>query len=182
MDESDVFVFQVGGKKELDLKNPKWQNAKGQAMIHKGMMVEWNNIRNEKGALIEASIEESQQIRAASPERIVGMRTVLTSRLTEEGVEEVKCRMVAQGHKDPDVLDLVRRRLTAAPTVSGLGRWVTFWLISTLKFHLQLGDIRGAFLECDPMVRDAGPLFLSQPKGGIPGLSPGQILKVKNPL
>ena len=73
---------------------------------------------------------------------------------------------------------LVQRRLTAAPTVSSIGRWITFFVIAVKRFHLQLGDIRGAFLECREFNRDTGPLYLEQPRGGIPGLDPKQLLDV----
>ncbi len=75
-----------------------------------------------------------------------------------------------------------QRRLTAAPTVSGIGRWLAFFIIALKRFHLQLGDVRGAFLECHKFNREAGPLHLEQPRGGIPSLDPRQLLDVLKPV
>ena len=47
---------------------------------------------------------------------------------------------------------------------------------------MQLGDVTGAFLESDDLMRQKGKVYLSQPNGGIPGLEPGQLLEVIKPI
>jgi hypothetical protein len=105
-------------------------------MIKKGINTEWSTLRDEKSALRERSIPDSDWVRQNEGDRIVGTRLVLTSRLDETGIEEVKARICAQGHKDPDVMMLVQRRLTAAPTVSSIGRWITFSFIEVKRFFI----------------------------------------------
>ena len=65
-----------------------------------------------------------------------------------------------------------------SPTLSQLGRMTLMQLISSLKWDLQLGDIRGAFLETGPRDSRFKPLFAHQPPGGIPGLPPEAVIEV----
>eukprot|EP00435_Cladocopium_sp_Y103_P011358 s4427_g2.t5 len=46
------------------------------------------------------------------------------------------------------------------------------------KWTLQLGDIKGAFLEAGPLDKKFTPLFAHQPKGGVPGLDPEDVIEV----
>ena len=43
---------------------------------------------------------------------------------------------------------------------------------------LQLGDIKGAFLEAGPLPDKFRPLFAKQPAGGIPGVPSDAVLEV----
>ena len=45
-------------------------------------------------------------------------------------------------------------------------------------WDLQLGDIRGAFLEADALDRKKGSLYSSLPPGGIPGVPDGSVILV----
>ena len=45
-------------------------------------------------------------------------------------------------------------------------------------WDLQLGDIRGAFLEADALDRKKGSLFSSFPPGGIPGVPDGAMILI----
>ena len=43
---------------------------------------------------------------------------------------------------------------------------------------MQLGDIKGAFLEAGPSDKKFTPLYAHQPKGGVPGLDPDDVIEV----
>ena len=43
---------------------------------------------------------------------------------------------------------------------------------------MNLGDIKGAFLEAGPLPDKYRPLFARQPEGGIPGLHPDDVLEI----
>ena len=43
---------------------------------------------------------------------------------------------------------------------------------------MQLGDIKGAFLEAGPLNPKFAPLYAHQPKGGVPGLDPEDVIEV----
>ena len=49
-------------------------------------------------------------------------------------------------------------------------------MIVSSGWNLQLGDIRGAFLEADALDRKQGPLYSSLPPGGIPGVPDGAVI------
>ena len=85
---------------------------------------------------------------------------------------------VLQGHLDPDLSEKASEGMLKSPTLSQLGRMTLMQLISSLKWDLQLGDIRGAFLETGPRDSRFKPLFAHQPPGGIPGLSPDAVIEV----
>ena len=42
----------------------------------------------------------------------------------------------------------------------------------------QLGDIKGAFLEAGALDQKFSPLYAHQPEGGVPGLSPDDVIEV----
>ena len=51
-------------------------------------------------------------------------------------------------------------------------------LIASHGWDLQLGDIKGAFLEAGPLPQKFRPLFARQPAGGIPGVPKDAVLEV----
>ena len=59
-----------------------------------------------------------------------------------------------------------------SPTLSQLARMTLMQVISTMKWDLQLGDIKHPFLEAGPINEKFRPLFAHQPAaaGGIPGV------------
>eukprot|EP00959_Pyramimonas_sp_CCMP1952_P056829 1186826-Pyramimonas_sp.AAC.1 len=74
-------------------------------------------------------------------------------------------------------MQLVRENKTSAPTLSQSGKVVAYQLLASRGFQVQIGDVEGAFLEADPVKRKNGDLHLKQPRGGLPGLHPDQLLK-----
>ena len=67
---------------------------------------------------------------------------------------------------------------TQFPTVSQLGRMLCCQMIVSNGWNLQLGDIRGAFLEADALDRKQGPLYSSLPPEGIPGVPDGAVITI----
>ena len=51
-------------------------------------------------------------------------------------------------------------------------------VISAMKWDLQFGDIKGAFLEPGPRDEKFRPLFAHQPAGGIPGVPEDEVIEV----
>ena len=87
-----------------------------------------------------------------------------------------KARLVVSGHRDPDIPHLE----TDAPTIGRLTILTLFQVVASRRKKLvwmaSAGDITAAFLNGDPLERE---LYLRQPKGGVQGLHPDQIFKVK---
>ena len=65
-----------------------------------------------------------------------------------------------------------------APTLSQLGRMTLMQVISSHRWLLQLGDIKGWVLEAAPLPQEYSPLYAHQPPGGIPGVPPTAVLEV----
>ena len=94
----------------------------------------------------------------------------------------MKARLAARGDQDPELLSLVRKQQTSAPTVSTNGKVITLHVVASLGADVELGDVTGAFLESAELNRQGGKLFLRQPSGGLPGLHHQQLLEIRLPL
>ena len=101
--------------------------------------------------------------------------------VTRPNPGEFKTRWCLRGYLNPDVMELVGSGSTQSPTVSQLGRMLSCQMIVSNGWNLQLGDIRGAFLEPDSLDRKQAPLYSSLPPGGMPGvLDDAEILILGN--
>ena len=89
---------------------------------------------------------------------------------------KAKARLVCRGDRDPDLLQLRRD----APTLTRMSLMIILQLVaSNAAWFLFNADITGAFLQGDQsMASRELPLFLRQPREGLPGLLPGQLLLV----
>jgi hypothetical protein len=150
--------------------------------IVRAKLTEWQTVDAEKHAVRVLSSKESNDVKRQRPDRLIDTRFVLTIKIGENGQEMVKARWVARGFKDPDALKLVYRRETSAPTVSQNARTLALQVMASMKWKIQIGDIRGAFMEADRLERPEGPLYARQPPGGLPGLHPDQIVELVLPL
>ena len=65
-----------------------------------------------------------------------------------------------------------------APTVITATLSVVLQIAASLKWKGAIGDLRNAFMQSDQLKRPAGNLFCQQPKGGLPGLHPKQLIEV----
>ena len=87
-----------------------------------------------------------------------------------------KARIVCRGDADPDLLELRRD----APTLTRLGLMLILQLAASgVGWFIVCADITGAFLQGDQsLAKRKEPLFIRQPREGLPGLLPGQLLLV----
>ena len=87
-----------------------------------------------------------------------------------------KARIVCRGDMDPDLVTLRRD----APTVTRLGLMVVLQISASMPgWFLFNSDITGAFLQGDQGAASRKePLYLRQPREGLPGLQAGQLLLV----
>ncbi|CAE7414743.1 RE2 [Symbiodinium sp. CCMP2592] len=87
-----------------------------------------------------------------------------------------KARLVVSGHRDPDIQHLE----TDAPTIGRLTVLTLLQIVASRRSKLgwmaSAGDITAAFLNGDPLERE---LYLRQPRGGVEGLLPEQLFRVK---
>ena len=91
-------------------------------------------------------------------------------------------RWCLQGHLDPDLDKKVAAGMLQSSTLSQMGRMLVMQLIASNRWCLELGDIKGAFLEAGRLPKQFQPLYASQPKGGIPGVPSDAVLEVTGNL
>ena len=135
----------------------------------------------EHDAVQPLSVEDSRAVLRDRPERVLPSRFAYrdknwSKRKADDSVPwRHKARLVIGGHVDPD---LHKGLVTDAPTVSRQG---VLLLLQVLASRLQCGwqacagDISAAFLNGEKLRRE---LYIRQPRGGIGGLHPEQIIKL----
>ena len=161
-----------------------------QAQVDAAKTLEWNTL-SEKQAVRLLSPAEAAWVRKHKSHRIMGSRFVIVKKAVEDLIEtggtpdpenpthwKVKARWCLQGHLDPDLSSKAREGALQSPTLSQMARMVLFQLLSSFKWTLQLGDIKGAFLEAGPLAERYRPLFAWLPPGGIPGTDSAQLVEV----
>ena len=94
------------------------------------------------------------------------------------GQARIKARLCLQGHLDPDFHSKIASGECHSPTLSSLGKALLLQLLVGNHLLLNLGDIKGAFLEAGPLPAKYRPLYAHQPEGGIPGLALQDVLEV----
>ena len=52
--------------------------------------------------------------------------------------------------------------------MSNEARALLLQLLASFGWRLQLGDVKGAFMESPPLARPGGKLYASLPRGGVP--------------
>ena len=125
---------------------------------------EWKKL-DENGAVRILTGDSAEKAKIQFVDSSIPSRFVVT----RPNPEEFKARWCLRGYLDPDVMELDGSGSTQSPTVSQLGRMLSRQMIVSNGWNLQLGDIRGAFLEADSLDRKQGPLYSSFLPGGIPG-------------
>eukprot|EP00435_Cladocopium_sp_Y103_P051560 s1160_g16.t1 len=182
-EDGEDAVLLAGARGELNLKEPKWKDEHGKAMLIAGIQKEVTNVIVNKQALKPLSLEESRKIRQHAGDRVVPSKLVLTLKCEDTGEEIVKARWTARGDRDPDLFSLVREGKTQAPTISSNGRFTVLQTIASHKFMMELGDVTGAFLEADQIERKNGKLYMSTPSTyPLPGYHPEQLFEVIKPI
>ncbi|OLQ05060.1 Copia protein [Symbiodinium microadriaticum] len=132
------------------------------------------------GAVRPLTLEESDWVRKhEDPSRILSARFAYRDkRHAQRKVDpsiapKPKARLCVAGQNDPDlgVVDLT----TEAPTANRHSVLLALQLGLSRGWRVSVGDVRAAFLNGVPAPRK---LFFRQPKRGIPGLAPGQLVEI----
>ena len=108
MSELVPVLLAQGKKKELDLKDPRWQTREGKQLVAERYKKEMESLVEDTKAWLPVSLERSRFVRSGVPDWILQPRPVLTWRTKDGGTQEANCRCTLPGFKDPVVLDVVR--------------------------------------------------------------------------
>lgn len=148
-----------------------------QVKIDEAKLIEWNTIVAKHAARIVCD-EEADNVRRKCPKRIMGSRYVITVKQEEDAPPRMKARWCLQGHLDPDLMEKASHGDFQSPTLSQIGRNLLFQLLSSHRWRLKLGDIRGAFLSAGPLPSRYRPLYAKLPPGGIPGIPDNALIEI----
>ncbi|CAK0807109.1 unnamed protein product [Prorocentrum cordatum] len=164
------------GRKELHLK--ELDEAKRQLFIGPGGSDEkewkaWQDL----GACDTLSLGESEQIWETKRDLIIPAKWVRTNE--SEGVLdaefEAKSRMMAQGFKDKSLGEY----RGDAPTASNLAEAMVLLVIASMGMIMSCGYIKNAYFSGRGIGRE---IYISQPRGGLKGLHPRQLLRAKKAI
>ena len=174
---SEVFAAKKTGSDEVNERDipeeewPEWRQADAE---------EWAKIEA-SGAVRVLSPQESarvlQELAAkGQASRVIDSRFVRRRKPSEQIGEpaSLKSRWCVRGDMDPDAAELN----AYAPTVTTQNLQVILQLVASLNMPGACGDLKAAFTQSDKLTRQAGKLYVRQPRGGLPGMEPGQIMEV----
>ena len=147
-----------------------------QSEVDNAKALEWETVLGKQAVRIWTGAD-ARRIKERHPDRFVGSRFVITRKTDEDG-SRIKARICLQGHSDPDFHKKILSGLCHSPTLSQMGRAVLLQLMVSSRWTLNLGDIKGAFMEAGPIPQQFRPLYAHQPAGGIPGVSPSDVIEV----
>ena len=176
-----VEVFLAGFlKKKLQTELHHSKNPSDvQELIDESKVTEWNTLLHEKGVIEVIGPKQADEIRKQQPNRIMSSRFVITKKV-EDGQTRMKSRWCLRGHHEPDLVKKVLSGKCHSPTLSQMGRNVLLQLIVSHRWTMNLGDIKGAFLEANVSEQlDQNPVFCELPPGGVPGVPPGSLVRVR---
>lgn len=161
-----------------------------QALIDTSKRAEWSTILEKQAVRIHYG-KRAEQIKQQHPDRFIGSRFVVTRKAVDEEIPihlddpatyKYKSRWRLQGHLHPDLDQKAQEGSLQSPTLSQIGRMLLMQLAASHKRKLELGDIKGAFMEAGPLPAKSRPLFASQPAGGIPGLPANAVIEVEGKI
>jgi hypothetical protein len=185
-DEIDVLIAAHVQKKAAKELPASGNSPELQAVVNESKLTEWSTIF-EKGAVKVHLGKRAQAIREKLSHRFIGSRFVITRKPLEEGAHvdesdlntfKVKSRWCLQGHLDPDLETKAQDGMLQSSTLSQPGRVLLMQLLASFGWELQLGDIKGAFMEAGPSDSKYRPLCAKMPNGGIPGVPSDAVIEV----
>ena len=159
---------------------PTGNDATIQAKVDEAKALEWETVAGKQAVRVWTGAK-AKEIRARHADRFVGSRFVIVNKTDEDG-SRIKARLCLQGHLDPDFHTKIQSGLCHSPTLSQLGKAVLLQLLVTNHWVMNLGDIKGAFLEAGPLPERFRPLYAHQPPGGVPGLPPDAVIEITGNL
>lgn len=130
------------------------------------------------------SVEESTKVEQEKRDRILPSRFVLRNKnsglIAPDGTPmplKAKARLCLAGHLCPDSLS--GEVQVDSPTIERLSTMIFLNMIVCRRWldNWYVGDISNAFLQGAPLV--GKEMFMRQPKQGLPGLQPKQLLKLR---
>lgn len=171
-------------KKMLDKEIP-WEKIPDNERVayQEAIAKEWSSWLQYESCEV-LSVEESQRVQQERPDRVLPSRFVLRNKnaglMGPDGTSlplKPKARLCLAGHLCPDSMS--GELQLDSPTVERVSTmlflhtvvsngWIDNWFV---------GDISNAFLQGAPL--EGKDMFMKQPKQGLPGLLPGQILKLR---
>lgn len=184
-DSVEVFMLSYLQKKSKELNHSHNEPAL-QEQVDDSKVTEWQTLVS-KGAVKVISGRQAEHTKEKFSHRFIGSRFVIVRKGAVEGQQidptdsntyRVKSRWCLQGHLDPDLDDKAESGLLQSPTLSQLGRNTLMQLLASNRWQLQLGDIKGAFLEAGELPQKYRPLYAKMPPGGIPGISSDSVIEV----
>ena len=123
--------------------------------------LEWETLLG-KNAIRIWTGDKARKIRQTHSDRFIGSRFVIVKKC-DEGGERVKSRWCLQGHLDPDFHEKISSGACHSPTLHPMSRALVLQILSSKQWLMQLGDIKGAFLEAGPLDKKFRPLYAYQP-------------------
>ncbi|CAE7239520.1 RE1 [Symbiodinium natans] len=127
------------------------------------------------------SLSDSELIRRSVPgERILNSRYAYRDknlgkrRANPDLPWKPKARLVVAGHQDPDVL--TSDAPVDSPTVARSSLMALLQICASRRWTAAAGDVQAAFLNGLELQRD---LWMKQPRGGVDGLHPDQLVKIR---
>lgn len=80
----------------------------------------------------------------------------------------MKSRWCLRDHHDPDLLEKVASRKCHSLTLAQLSKNIPLQLLVSFSWDMNLGDIKGSFLQADV---NAKPVYSELPPGGVAGVA-----------
>lgn len=149
-----------------------------QERIDASKLIEWKTLEEEKRVIKVIPPQEASVIRKKKPDRIMSSRFVITEK-TEDEDKRIKSRWCLRGHHDPDLITKILTGKCHSPTLSQLARNLVLQLIVSHRWTMNLGDIKGAFLEADVKEQASiNPVYSELPPGGVPGIPEGSLVLI----
>eukprot|EP00435_Cladocopium_sp_Y103_P030418 s52_g7.t1 len=175
-------------KKKMEKELPHSRNPPAlQSMVDQGKRTEWSSLISKENVVKLHYGKAAARIKKDFAHRFIGSRFVLTRKPLEEGGHvdpqdyksfTVKGRWCLQGHLDPDLNEKALTGKLQSPTLNQMSRMCLMQVIASHGWDLQLGDIKGAFLESGMIEEKYRPLYAAMPPGGIPGVDPEAVIEV----
>eukprot|EP00435_Cladocopium_sp_Y103_P038172 s134_g10.t1 len=147
-------------KKAQKEMKPNGHDPQLQKLVDASKTVEWETLLGKNAIRIHKG-KKAQEIRKTQGHRFIGSRFVVVNKNDEDG-QRIKSRWCLQGHLDPDFKEKIGSGVCHSPTLHQLSRALVLQLLVSKGWLMQLGDIKGAFLEA----------------GGVPDLDPDDVIEV----
>ena len=173
-------VHYLAEKKGQDEVNIAKETPQDQEEWKLSDLSEWNKV-TQSGAVQVLGLEESQRVRRELKEqgqedRILPTKIARRYKPGEQPGEPAvkKSRLCIRGDLDPDILDLER----FSPTLNTVNFQVLLQIAANENMEATVGDLKNAFCQSRPLDRPKGKLYFQQPKEGVVGLHPDQIVMI----